>query len=426
MGILDKLVEAVDKIGNEQSGETENKKKTGEETIKTTDADANDGTPMSKLLAKHPITIPRVGDVMEGIVVSISSNSVLIDLGQLGTGIVIGKEIRDGLNAANKLKKGDVVSATLMDLENEDGHIELSIREASYGKSWEDLESKRDNQEIITAKTLDANKGGLMVEINGISGFLPVSQLSSEHYPRVEDGDKNKILEILKKLVGEELQIKIIDVDQVAEKLIVSEKAAISEKEREIISQMNVGDIVSGEISGVVDFGAFVKFLPPAKKDSSDERDKMEGLVHISELDWQLIGDPRKVVKTGDKVKAQIIGIDDTRVSLSLKMLKTDPWTQISEKYKAGDVVKGKVDKINPFGAFVYLDKDIHGLAHVSEFREIFSDKKMDEVLKTGESYDWKILSIEPKEHRMGLMFVKNETEKEKTKKKKDEKAEKK
>jgi len=152
-----------------------------------------------------------------------------------------------------------------------------------------------------------------------------------------------------------------------------------------------------------------VKFLPPAKADSNNENDKIEGLVHISELAWQLIDDPRAIVKTSDKVKAKIIGIDDTRISLSIKALAKDPWSEIAEKYKVGDNVQGKIDKINPFGAFVYLDKDIHGLAHVSEFQEVYPGKKMDEILKAGETYSWKILSIEPKDHRMGLMIIKEE-----------------
>ncbi len=399
--ILDKLAEEVDKIREDKSAKSSKKKNSEKKSS------------MEDLLEANPIEIPNVGDVLEGKVIEVFSNYILLDLEPLGTGIVLGKEAKDGLSLG-KIKKGDVVSATLVDLENEDGYIELSIREASYGKSWDDLESKKDTQDVVATKVLDANRGGLLVELNGINGFLPVSQLSSEHYPRVEDGDKNKILELLKKLVGKEIHVKIIDADREAEKLIVSEKAAISEKEREVVSKLQVGDVVEGEISGVVDFGAFVKFLPPAKKDSQNEADKLEGLVHISELAWQLIDNPREVVKTGDRVDAQIIGIDDTRISLSMKALKQDPWGEIEKKYKVGDTVKGKVDKINPFGSFVYLDKDIHGLAHVSEFREVYPDKKMEEILTAGEEYDWKILSIEPKEHRMGLMLVKEEKKKKK------------
>jgi small subunit ribosomal protein S1 len=420
--ILDKLADEVDKIKDNQPAK---KNPVASKKTKKTDDTEDDNSLMGKLLEENPLKIPQIGDVLEGKVIDISPNSILVDLGTWGTGMVLGKEIKDGMGSGNKLKKGDAISATLIDLENEEGYIELSIREASYGRSWEDLESRRDTQEIVSTKVLDANRGGLMVEINGITGFLPVSQLASDHYPRVENGDKNKILELLKKLVSQELRVRIIDADRDSEKLIVSEKAAASEKEKEIISELKQGDVIQGEISGVVDFGAFVKFLPPLKKDSEKEEDKLEGLVHISELAWQLINNPREIVKVGDKVKAQIIGIDDTRISLSMKALEKDPWSEVEKKYKVGDIVKGKVDKINPFGSFVYLDKDIHGLAHVSDFQEVYPGKKMDEVLKSGESYQWKILSIEPKDHRMGLMLVKEEKEKAPKEKEEKEKPEK-
>lgn len=365
-------------------------------------------SPMEELLTKHLIEIPSVGDVIHGIVMSVSSNHALIDLGGLGTGIVLGKEMRDGLGADGKLKVGTEVSATLISFETEDGYIELSIREASYEKSWEDIEEKLNGREVVQTKVTDANKGGLMIEINGISGFLPVSQLSSEHYPRVEDGDKNKILELLKKLVGQEISVRILDADRASEKLIVSEKAAQSEKERELINRLKVGDTIEGEVSGVVDFGAFVKFSAPDNEDGKKAAEKLEGLVHISELAWQLIDDPREIIKTGDHVSAKIIGIEDSRISLSMKALKEDPWEKVSEKYKVGDEVKGKIDKINHFGAFVYLDKDIHGLAHVSEFSDVYPGRKMEEVFTAGETYAWKILSIEPKSHRLGLLPVKD------------------
>ncbi len=365
-------------------------------------------SPMEELLSQHVVEIPEIGDVIPGTVMFVASSYALIDLGPMGTGIVLGKEMRDGLGPEGKLKVGTTVTATLMNYENEDGYIELSIREASYEKSWEDIEHKLTNREVIGTKVMEANKGGLMVEINGIVGFLPVSQLASEHYPRVEDGDKNKILDLLKKLIGQEIQVRILDADRESEKLIVSEKAAQSEKERELINLLKVGDIVSGEVSGVVDFGAFVKFAPPIREDGKKPSEKLEGLVHISELAWQLIDDPREMIKPGDAVEAKIIGIEETRISLSMKALKKDPWDEVLTKYKIGDVVSGKVDKINHFGAFVYLDKDIHGLAHVSEFQDVYPGKKIEDVFKEGETYSWNILSIEPKSHRMGLLPVKD------------------
>ena len=409
MGILDSLAKEVDKLSEDK---TSSKKKTAKKVLKNKEVEKNDSV-MSQLVDQDDLKFPEVGDTISGKVIDVSSNELYLDLAPFGAGIVMGKEIKDGLGTG-KLKIGNIVTATVIDLENEDGYIELSIREASYEKAWDDLESKRDTQEKVKVKILSANRGGLLVEVNGISGFLPVSQLSSKNYPRVEDGDKNKILNLLKKLVNQEVEVRIIDADRETEKLIVSEKAAQSEKDMEVISALNIGDTVSGEISGVVDFGAFIKF---SIKENNEER-KLEGLVHISELAWQLIEDPRTIVKVGDKVKAKIIGIDGDKISLSIRALQKDPWATIEEKYKKGDKVKGTVNKINHFGAFVYLDKDIHGLAHISEMSENFPGKNINDLVKVGEEYTWEILSIEPKEHRMGLVLAKDKKEAKKTEEK--------
>jgi len=402
--IYDALAQEVDKISEEKSEvaiakQEEISAKTEEkapEPISQTSA-------MADFLNQQKITLPKEGDVIKGEVIAIDSSAIYLDLGNFGTGIVMGREIKDGLGTTDKLKIGDKVSATVTDLENEDGYVELSIREASIERAWQDIEEKQVRQEPLTTKILDANKGGLIVEMNGISGFLPVSQLTNEHYPRVEEGEKSKILEKLRAFIGTEMKVCVIDTDREGQKLIVSEKAAYSKEEKKAISELKIEDVIEGEVSGVVDFGAFVKFLPPSKKNSQNEEDKLEGLVHISELAWQLIGNPREVVKTEDRVKCQIIGIDDTRVSLSIKALQKDPWSAVEKKYKAGEIYDGQVRKINHFGAFVYLDDDIHGLAHVSELLEQNPGKNIEDILEVGKSYKWKILSIEPKEHRMGL-----------------------
>ena len=405
--IYDTLAKEVDKVSEEKkeskktvssdSGSTGVEKETTEETAGS----------MADFLNQSKIVFPKEGDVIEGKVIEIGSQAIYLDLGVFGTGVVLGKEIKDGLGATDHLKIGDSVTATVTDIENEEGFVELSIREASIEKAWQDLEEKQAKEEAFATKILDANKGGLIVEVNGIKGFLPVSQLTNDHYPRVEEGEKMKILEKLRAFIGTEMQVKVIDTDREGGKLIVSEKAAYSDKERKAISELKVGDVIEGEVSGVVDFGAFVKFFPPSIKESGKEEDQLEGLVHISELAWQLIDNPREIVKTGDKVKCQIIGIDDTRVSLSIKTLQADPWSKVGDKYKLGETYPGQVRKINHFGAFVYLDDDIHGLAHVSELMESQPGKNIEEIIKVGEAYNWKILSIEPKEHRMGLALVK-------------------
>ncbi len=230
-----------------------------------------------------------------------------------------------------------------------------------------------------------------MAVIDGVEGFLPVSQLTPKHYPRVEKGDKQKIFEELQKFVGREMAVKIIDLDPRGSKLIVSEREVASPEFKTALSKYKVGDVISGEISGVVDFGAFVKF---------ENEPLLEGLIHISELDFKLIDHPANFVKVGERVKAKIINIEDDKVSLSLRSLKRDPWIDVEEKYKKGDAVKGEVTKFNPFGVFVRLDPDIQGLCHISEFG---SEAKMREKLARGGSYQFKIKSIDSREHRMSL-----------------------
>ena len=404
----DDLALEIDQVLNETT--KKEKEKTSENKIKKgkeSDKQGKENSPMAQLLEENLIKPPREGEKIKGKVIEIDANAVYVDLKGLGTGIVYGREIKDGLgDKRKKLEPGDEVTATILDLENEDGYVELSVKEALREEAWKDLKRKMKEREIITTKILDANKGGLMVEINGIVGFMPVSQLTAEHYPRVEDGDKAKIYEILKTYINTEMQVCVIDAIPEEEKLIVSEKEAYKDKEKQVISELKVGDVIEGEVSGVVDFGAFVKFFPPSKKGLEDDKDKLEGLVHISQLDWKLIDNPRDIVKVGDVVKAKIIAIDETRISLSIRDLKVDPWQEASKKYKIGDIVEGVVNKINHFGAFVYLDQDIHGLAHVSEFLSRFPGENMEDVIKIGETYYWEIMSLEPAEHRMGLKYV--------------------
>ncbi len=378
---------------------------------------------MARLLREYPVKLTQEGEKVEGRVVGVESMAVYVDLEKLGAGVVYGKDIKDGFGPdRKKLEIGDKLIAVILDLENEDGYVELSISEAIREEAWKDLRQKMKEKAVVITKILDANKGGLMVEINGITGFMPVSQLTSEHYPRVEDGDKQRILEILRGYIGTEMSVCILDLDDEEEKLIVSEKAANLGKEKEAIAELKVGDVVTGQVSGIVDFGAFVKFAPPSKQDVAQEDDKLEGLVHISQLDWQLIEDPRKVVKVGEKVQAKIISIDGTRISLSTRVLKDDPWMTAAKKYNVGEKVVGMVHKINHFGAFVYLDKDIHGLAHVSGFPQ-YPQRALDEIIKADEEYLWQIMSMEPSEHRMGLKFI-GENKEVASKKEEKEKAE--
>jgi small subunit ribosomal protein S1 len=320
----------------------------------------------------------------------VGKNEVYVDLEGYGVGVVRGRELYDDEATLSALKPGDKIFVSVVEPENKEGIVELSLRQAGQERVWQTLREKMESREVVRTKILEANKGGLMVEINNVTGFLPVSQLSLEHYPRVEDGDKNRILSVLQSYIGEPFDVQIITADSEEEKLIVSEKAVFEKEMETKLSQLKIGLIVEGTITGVVDFGAFVKF------------GELEGLVHISELAWQRIENPKDIVKVGQKVRAKVISIDKGRVSLSIKQLQEDPWLEAVKKYQIGQSVTGKVTKIMPFGVFVELDKDIQGLAHVMELSHE-AIKSPEEVLKPGEEKEFKIISIEPAEHRLGL-----------------------
>lgn len=359
-------------------------------------------TPMGKLLADREelASIPKVGEILNGRILEKTSNSMFIDLGVLGVGVIYGRELFDDLDSFENAKIGDTVQATVQSLDNEDGYIELSLRSATRERSWEELRRKLSGDEIFETEILDANKGGLIVRVHGVTGFIPVSQLAPDHYPRVEGGDKNKIFDRLKSYVGEKFKVKVINASQEEDKLIVSEKAAVGDEMSNVLEKLGEGKIVEGVVSGVVDFGAFVKF-----EESGQE---LEGLVHISELAWQRIDNPSDFVQVGEKVKAKVIGVDQgLRISLSIKQLQEDPWTQVKKTYSLGDKVKGEVFKVTPFGGFVKLDEDIHGLIHVSELPE-GSQKTPEDVLKEGETKEFTIISLEPEEHRLGLSLRTN------------------
>jgi small subunit ribosomal protein S1 len=336
------------------------------------------------------IRVLKAGDMVEGALLSVGKNEVYVDLEGYGVGVVRGRELYDDEATLSALKPGDKIFVSVVEGENKEGIVELSLRQAGQERVWQTLKEKMESKEVVRTKILEANKGGLMVEINNVMGFLPVSQLSLEHYPRVEDGDKNRILGVLQSYAGQLFDVQIITADSAEEKLIVSEKAVFEKEMENKLGALKIGMVVEGMITGVVDFGAFVKF------------GELEGLVHISELAWQRIENPKDIVKVGQKVTAKVISIDKGRVSLSIKQLQEDPWLEAVKKYQIGQSISGKVTKVMPFGVFVELDKDIQGLAHLMELSHD-AVKNPEDILKPGEEKEFKIISIEPAEHRLGL-----------------------
>jgi len=338
-----------------------------------------------------------VGATIEGTVVARDRSSLFIDLGINGTGIIYGREFYEAKDAIKNLQIGDKVFSKIVELENDEGYKELSLKDAVKEMSWLKLKELKESGQLLNVRISGVNKGGLLTTLEGVQAFLPVSQLSPENYPRVTDADKQKILKELQKFIGKTLEVKILDLVAGENKLILSEKAKSEEKIKETLKNYSKGDVVEGQITGIADFGAFIKFS------KAEETEEIEGLIHISELDWQLVESPAEVVKVGDSVKAKIIDINNNQVFLSLKAMKQNPWEEIEKQYKKGDKIKGKVTQFSAFGAFVQVSDKIRGLCHVSEFT---TKQEMESKLKIGEAYEFEVLTIEPKEHRMSLKLV--------------------
>lgn len=348
---------------------------------------------MKGLVLNEVIKPLEIGELVEGTVLSIDSMEMYIEIPLYGTGIIYGQEYINARDMIKNINVGDSVKAKIVERENNNGYIELSLKEARQALVWSDAEKAMKSEQVLELPIKEANKGGLIVEWQGIAGFLPASQLRAENYPRVDDGNKDEILKELKKLVSKKLALTIIGVNPKEGKLIFSEKGNTKEDKKEMVTKYSVGDEINGEVTGVVDFGIFLKV-----------EDGLEGLVHISEIDWSLVDDPRVLYKLGDKVKAKIIEIKDGKISLSIKALKENPWDRVANKYKKDDEVNGVVIKFNKHGALVSIEEGVAGLVHVSEFGD---DKKLKEALSLGKSYSFKITLFDPKEHKMTLSFVK-------------------
>jgi small subunit ribosomal protein S1 len=344
-------------------------------------------------IVESSITPPSVGDVVEGDVISIEKSAVYINLHPYGTGIIFGREFINTRDVIRKINIGDKVAAKIVEFGSKSGYIELSLKEARQALIWDEAEAAIKNKTILELPVEEANKGGLIINWQGIKGFLPASQLKTEHYPRVTDGDKDKILDELKKLVGQKISVSIITALPKEGKLIFSEKNLEKKaKAAKSVDKYKVGDVTEGEITGIVDFGIFIKV-----------EEGLEGLVHISEIDWTLVEDPRRFYKVGEKVNVKVIEIKDGKVSLSIKALKENPWVEGEKKYKKGDVVNGVVIKFNKHGAVASIEEGISGLVHISEFG---SEATMKQKLELGKSYSFKILLFEAKNQKMGLSFV--------------------
>lgn len=341
---------------------------------------------MDELLASSDVKKLEAGDVLEGVVSSVKKHEVWIDLGAKGVGVVLRREISHG----QQLEPGQTVTVSVIDPELDEGHALLSTKRAAKDRGWDELKRIFDAQEIVEVTPYDANRGGLLVELESIRGFLPVSQLAAGHYPRVSGADKDEILQKLNALVGKPIRVRVLDVSRKDNKLIFSEKEAVKDDMQARFAELKVGDTVEGVVTGVIDFGAFVNVSG------------IEGLIHISEISWERVEDPRDYVKVGETVKAKIIAIDKDRLSLSLKQMTEDPWLKEVKAFNKGDVVEGKITRITPFGAFVQLSPSVEALVHVSEMSD---DETVDpqQIFKLNEKKQFKVLDIDTENRKIAL-----------------------
>ncbi len=351
---------------------------------------------MDDLLAQAGDSVKQlaVGETVDGTVLSVKKHEILIDLGPLGVGLVPRREV----SLSKNYNVGDSVIASVIDTELEDGYSLLSLRKAAKDRGWDEVMAKLESGEIITVVPYDANRGGLLVEYEGIRGFLPVSQLSAEHYPRVGSSDKDEILQRLNSLVKKDIKARILDADRKANKLIFSEKEAVKEGLAERFQKLAIGDTVTGVVTGVVDFGVFVNV------------EGIEGLIHISEISWERVNNPSDYVKVGQTIEAKIIAIDKERLSLSMKQLTKDPWLDEVEQFKPGEKVEGTVTRITPFGAFVQLSPAVEALVHVSELGGDGTDPE--KVFTLNERKEFTVLDIDKENRKISLSLGKSSKKK--------------
>lgn len=363
----------------------------------------------AKLLDQNELNIPQIGEIVKGRVITASKAEVILDINGIMMGVVRGPELYNEVEEYSSLQAGDEIEAMVIDEENETGKLELSFRLVGQEKTWNNLRQAHKEKEVIKVRVVDANRGGLISRYRQIDGFLPVSQLAPENYPRISGGDKTKILEKLKSYVGQEFQVTVITLNEEDNKIIFSEKEVWNREQRPILDKYQVGTQVEGRITAITNFGVFISF------DGG-----VEGLIHISELAWQRIDAPNEMYKVGDSIKAEIISLEGSKVFLSAKRLIPDPWLEASAKYQVGQIVDGTILKVNPFGLFVKLDEEIHGLAHISLLK-VDAKQKISELYQADEVRKFEIVSISPAEHRLGLRLAEEEKSEETKETKKKE-----
>jgi small subunit ribosomal protein S1 len=325
------------------------------------------------------------GDVVTGNVVRIDKDEVLVDIGYKSEGVIPANElsIRKSVDPKDEVEMGEQVDALVLTKEDQDGRLILSKKRARFEKAWRRIEAAAESGEPVDGSVIEVVKGGLILDL-GVRGFLPASLVDIR---RVQDLDE---------FMGQELRCKVIELNRSRNNVVLSRRAVLEDERKEmrqaILDRLSPGDVVEGQISNIVDFGAFV------------DLDGMDGLIHISELSWSHVNHPSEVLDIGQDVKVKVLDIDRERqrISLGLKQTQSDPWQQVVEAYNEGDVVQGKVTKVVTFGAFVEIMPGVEGLVHISELAQHHVENPR-EVVSQGDTVNVKIIEVDAERRRLSL-----------------------
>jgi small subunit ribosomal protein S1 len=351
------------------------------------------GTQKLKPLWWHSIKLPSLnpGSIIEGRVVEKTPKALYLDLGDLGSGVVWGSEFNASSGMIDDLKIDDMVKVKVLSPENEKGFVDLSLQEANRDMGWRAMKDISQKNEIIIGKVLSANRGGLIIQADTFQGFLPTSQMNDIHFPKVQDGDKEKILEELGKLVNKDIEVKVLEFNPRDNKIIFSERKIDDEKMQSLIEEKyKIGDKITATVTKIISNGAIAQV----------DDQQVRAFIPVSEIDWQPVENPADFIKENEQYETQIISLRDGELKLSIKALKQDPWMDKIEKYGEGQIIKGEVYKFMPFGALVKIEPEMYGFIHSSEFGGLDEMKAKLELKKT---YNFIIDSIKTKEKRINL-----------------------
>ena len=361
-----------------------------------TDSDETDMSAMARLLDEQETQFRSIkrGDVVEGQIVHMDDDEILVDIGLKSEGVLSIKELPPtGYGSREELHVGDNVLVYVVQPETPEGHAIVSIKRARLERQWRIAQEQYERGELLEAEVIDFNKGGLIVNLEGIRGFVPISQILN--LKREDNADNAETQQKLQAMVGRKLQLKIIEINRNRNRLILSERLAVQEwrarRREELLNELEVGEVRTGTVSNLANFGAFV------------DLGGADGLVHISQLAWSRVNHPSEVLKVGQKVEVQVLSVDQEKkkIALSIKRAEVDPWTTVESRYSVGQLVQGTITKIAPFGAFARIEDGVEGLIHISELPAGVSDPK--QALHEGEEVTVRILRIETERRRLGL-----------------------